>query len=119
MQRGSDSQSGGGRPTIGGGSNDQDLARELSTLRSQLGRGDRQLNEYFDEAIGALRHGPGQEGLLDARINQDAVTSLGRLELELQRRLGQQNTGARTVAPEIAPDGYRDAVASYFRTLSK
>jgi hypothetical protein len=119
MQRGSDSRYGGGRPTIGGGANDQDMLRDLYALRSQFGRGDRQLNEYFDDAIGLLRHAPGQAGLLDARINQDAITSLGRLELELERRLGQQNKGARTVAPETAPDGYRDAVASYFRTLSK
>jgi hypothetical protein len=60
-----------------------------------------------------------QSGLLDARLNQDALTNLGRLELELQRRLGQQNAGARTAGPENTPEAYRDAVAEYFRTLSK
>src|SRR5947209_52859 len=63
MQRGSESRSGGGRPTMGGGANDQDMLRDLYALRSQFGRGDRQLNEYFDDAIGSLGHAPGQAGL--------------------------------------------------------
>jgi hypothetical protein len=57
--------------------------------------------------------------LLDARINEDAVTSLARLELELARRVGQQQAGSRTGAPETAPEKYRDALAEYFRSLSR
>jgi hypothetical protein len=46
------------------------------------------------------------------------MLSLQRLELELSRRLTQK-AGARTGAPESVPESYRDAVATYFRTLSK
>ncbi len=119
-QRGGYSPQGGGQQTFGGGAGQtQDAAQALSVLRSQVGRGDRQLNNSFNDAIGYLRHAPGQSGLLDARINEDAVTSLERLELELMRRAGQQQAGARTGAPEAAPEQYRDALAEYFRTLSK
>jgi hypothetical protein len=37
----------------------------------------------------------------------------------LIRRAGLQQAGARTGAPEPAPEKYRDALAQYFRTLSK
>lgn len=112
---------GDARPMLrnGGAGADQDAITQLNQLRAELGRNDRQLNSYLNDAIGAFRHAPGQQGLLDARINQDAVTSLTRLEVELQHRVEQGRSGVRTTAPESAPDGYRDAVASYFRTLSK
>jgi hypothetical protein len=60
----------------------------------------------------------GQAGLLDARLNNNALISLERLEVELSRRMGQK-AGARSDAPENVPESYREAVATYFRTLSK
>jgi hypothetical protein len=113
------SATGGGKPTIGGGADGRDALDELSALRSQIGRGDRQLNSSLNDAIGHLRLVNSQAGLLDARINEDAVTSLARLELELARRVGQQQAGSRTGAPETAPEKYRDALAEYFRSLSR
>jgi hypothetical protein len=68
--------------------------------------------------MGSLREMNGQTGLLDARLNNNALISLERLEVELARRMGQR-AGARSDAPENVPAPYRDAVASYFRTLSK
>jgi hypothetical protein len=118
-QNGSDAKRADGRPTIGGGAGERDTLEQLSALRSQLGRGDRQLNGSFADAIGHLRQVNAQSGLLDARIGEDAVASLERLELELIRRAGLQQAGARTGAPEPAPEKYRDALAQYFRTLSK
>lgn len=110
-------QLGGGRPTIGGPGT-RDAIDELSALRSQLGRNDH-LNRYVDNAIGSLRQMYGQKGLLDARIHQNAVASLERLEIELTRRVDQEQAGgARTGAPETASEKYRDAVAAYFRRLS-
>ena len=71
--------------------------------------------------LGNLRHLTGaQAGLLDARIARDAAASLERLEAELSKRIGQQQAmGARTGAPEASPEKYRDAVAEYFKKLSK
>lgn len=105
---------------IGGGRGIEDAMRDLSALRAQLGPTDRQLGNYIDGTLGYLRHLNGQSGILDSTINQDAVTSLERLEVELSRRVGQQQAeGARTGATETAPEKYRDSVAEYFRKLSK
>jgi hypothetical protein len=104
----------GGNPTIGGGT------REAIDDLSALGRQDRELRRYANDAIGYLRHMNGQAGLLDARLNADAAQSLQRLENELAKRIGEQGSGsARNGAREEAPEGYRDAVAEYFRRLSK
>ena len=112
--RGLRDQIAGGNPTIGGGT------REVIDDLSALARRDRELRNYANDAIGYIRHLQGQAGLLDARISKDAVASLQRLEVELGRRLGQDQTGsARTGAREDAPEQYRDAVAEYFRRLSK
>lgn len=99
----------------------QQTMQQLYGLRAQIDPQDHALYGYIDGALGNLRHLTGaQAGLLDARINQDAVTSLERLEVELNKRLGQQQPeGARTGAPESSPEKYRDAVAEYFKKLSK
>jgi hypothetical protein len=98
----------------------QDAMRELSTLRAQLDPNDRELGGYIDGALWNMRHLTGaQAGLLDERISHDAVVSLQRLELELSKRAAQRGEGARTGAPENSPDKYRDAVAEYFKKLSK
>jgi hypothetical protein len=119
-QPGAWSRYGGGGPMIGGGGGDvRDAIEELQALRGEFGR-DRRLSGSVNDAIGWLRHLNGQEGLLDQRVNQDAVASLERLEVELARRMGQPDAGAaRTGTAETAPEKYRDAVAEYFRRLRK
>ncbi len=119
-------QASGGTPDPRGGgtlnpSEVRDAIGQLNGLRGQMDPRDRALSGYIDGALWNLRHLTGaQSGLLDARISQDAAASLERLELELNKRLGQQEPqGARTGAPESAPEKYRDAVAEYFRKLSK
>jgi hypothetical protein len=99
----------------------QNAIGQLYGLRAQIDPRDRALYGYIDGALWNLRHLTGaQDGLLDARISQDAVTSLERLEVELNKRTGQQHAeGARTGAPESSPEKYRDAVAEYFKKLSK
>lgn len=113
-------------PRGGGG---RDMSREdiqsaiaqLRGLRDQAGTRDRALTGYIDGALGNLQHLTGaQDGLLEARISQDALTSLQRLEVELGKRLTQQqNEGTRTGAHEDSPEKYHDAVAGYFRKLSQ
>jgi len=105
----------GGQP---GGQQQSSAADQLGALRSQFGRDDRQMDGYWNDAMGSLRRMDAQSGLLDARLAGNAMLSLERLELELTRRLTQK-AGARTGAPENVPESYRDAVATYFRTLSK
>ncbi|MCU1291625.1 MAG: hypothetical protein JWP08_475 [Bryobacterales bacterium] len=114
------SSASGSRPTLGGGGGDiQQTLEDLAALRAQVGRTDRRLSGEVNDAIGLLQHMKGQDGLLDQRVNQDAVASLEKVEVELNRRIGQGNDAARTGTPETAPEQYRDAVAEYFKRLSK
>jgi uncharacterized small protein (DUF1192 family) len=94
---------------------------QLTGLRSQLGPGDHALGGYIDGTLGYLHHLYNADpGVLQGRITRDAASSLERLEAELSRRVAQQQIqGARTGAAESAPENYRDAVAEYFRRLSK
>jgi len=119
-QQGGTSPFGDGAPSIGG-RDVQDAIDQLSDLRAQLGPADRALFGSINGTLGYLHNlSNADSGLLEGRINRDAVSSLERLELELSRRVAQQQIqGARTGAPESAPEKYRDAVAEYFRKLSK
>lgn len=99
----------------------QETIGQLNWLRTQVDPQDRALGGYIDGALWNLHHLTGaQAGLLDARINRDAVASLERLEMELNKRVAQsQAQGARTGAPEAAPEKYRDAASEYFKKLSQ
>lgn len=110
---------GGGQPGVQNGAGTEETLNQLYALRSEFGRNDRQLNNSLNNAIESLRQIRSEPGRLDALVNQDAVTDLERLELELSRRIGATQTGARTGAPETAPEQYREALAQYFRQLSK
>lgn len=115
----SSSQTGSGQPGIQTGEGAREAIDELNSLRSGWARNDRQLRDSLSNAIGSLNQIRSQAGRLDSVIGQDAVTSLERLELELAQRVTAIETGARTGAPENAPAEYREALAEYYRRLSK
>jgi hypothetical protein len=133
QQSGSQAQPGasGGGPTEGTltrgyaeGSIDrrdlQEAIGQLSALRGQISGQDRALGNYFGGTLGYLRDLNADPSVLQATIGQDAVASLERLEAELSRRLGEQQAqGARSGAPEVAAEKYRQAVAEYFKKLSQ
>ncbi len=65
-------------------------------LRGQIDPHDRALYGYVNGALGYLRHlYDADPNLLDSRISHDAVTSLERLEVELNKRVAQQQPKAR------------------------
>jgi hypothetical protein len=99
-----------------------DAINQLNTFRGQIDPRDHALNTYFDGTLGYLHDLYADPSQLQSTIGQDAVTSLERLEIELNRRLGadlQHSGGARTGAAESSPEKYRDAVAEYFKKLSQ
>ena len=99
-----------------------DAINQLNTFRGQIDPRDHALNTYFDGTLGYLHDLYADPSQLQSTIGQDAVTSLERLEIELNRRLGvdlQRSGGARTGAAEPSPEKYRDAVAEYFKKLSQ
>jgi hypothetical protein len=99
----------------------RDAIGQLSSLRGQIDPHDRALRGYVDDTLGSLRTLYADPSVLKSTINQDAVTRLERLEVELGRRMGdpQGNSAARSGAPESSPEKYRDAVAEYFKKLSQ
>jgi hypothetical protein len=99
-----------------------DAMSQLYALRGQIDPRDHSLNTYIDGTLGYLHDLYADPSRLQSTIGQDAVTSLERLEIELNRRLGgdlQHSGGARTGAAESSPEKYRDAVAEYFKKLSQ
>ncbi|PYT18095.1 MAG: hypothetical protein DMG59_05495 [Acidobacteria bacterium] len=57
---------------------------------------------------------------LQNRLNREVLPNLEALEVRLRRQLDEQDGGqVRSGATDKVPAGYVDAVAEYFRKLSK
>lgn len=84
---------------------DRDAPRSLLSLMREM--------ERLDPA-----RFPGNPRLLE-RMNAQLLPALDRLELLLKRKLDEQQGQARTGTPEPVPPGYAEAVAEYFRRLSR
>jgi hypothetical protein len=57
---------------------------------------------------------------LSQRLSHEVLPGMERLELELRRKLEDKNSDqVRSAGTESVPPGYSDAVADYFRKLSK
>ena len=65
------------------------------------------------------RLSPGNPELMN-RIESQMLTGVEQIELQLRRQLDDQQSGAvRSGSADPVPQGYADAVAEYFRRLSK
>jgi hypothetical protein len=54
------------------------------------------------------------------RIRAQFLPALEQMELQLRRKVNDsQGEGVRATGSEAAPDGYAEAVAEYFRRLSR
>lgn len=94
--------------------------RELDQIR-QMVRGDAQAEKELEELARQMRQldpkrFPGNPALVE-QMHREALSSVDRLELQLQRE--GRSTAARTGKPLAVPAGYRDSVADYFRRLSR
>jgi hypothetical protein len=61
---------------------------------------------------------PGNPALLD-QIHNEIINDVNNLELQVQRKLDDKSGQVRSADPMAVPAGYQDAVAEYFRRLSK
>jgi len=86
--------------------NDPNMARDLQNLIKEMQR----LNPYTYA----------NDPLLADRINQALMGNVQQLEMELRRKVEEQNgTGSvRSPGNEKVPAGYADKVADYYRKLS-
>lgn len=84
-----------------------DLAKDLQELM-------REMQKYDPSKL------TGNPQLVE-RIRTEILPNIEQLELQLRRKLeGNDGSGqARSGSPERVPQGYADAVAEYFRKLSK
>ena len=98
--------------------------RDLNQVRQQLGADDTAKNvgdlikemQRFDPSRFA---GGSNQELLD-RIRAQVIPNIEQLEIELRRKLDDKQSGqVRTGATDQVPTGFADAVAEYFRRLSK
>lgn len=68
----------------------------------------------------ALNPAYSNDAELSQRINKEVLPGIERLELELRRKLDESAAGqVRSAGSEQVPAGYSDAIAEYFRKLSK
>jgi len=101
----------------------RDSVRELNQMRSEL-RGEGDFDREIQDALKELqKYDPAKiaaDPTLAARIQNTVLPAIEQLELQLRRKLDGRDAGqVRTSAVEKAPQGYADAVADYFRRLSR
>jgi hypothetical protein len=93
--------------------------RDLNQLRDFM----KSHPEYAGEMLQlmhALNPAYVNEGELTQRLNREVLPQLERLELELRRKLEEKNGDqVRSAGSERVPAGYSDAIAEYYRKLSK
>ena len=101
----------------------RETLRDLGRLRENVGDNPDIARDVSDLMREMQRIDPrrfGQEPLLAERINSQVVSSLEQIELQLRRKVEEQQGGnVRSGASEPAPAGYANSVADYFRKLSK
>ncbi len=100
----------------------QGATRELNEMRQMF-----KDNPDMAREIGDLEHEISRLGVgdiatqeLQNRLNREILPNIEALELKLRRQLEEQDGGqVRSGATDKVPAGYVDAVAEYFRKLSK
>lgn len=94
--------------------------RELGRLR-QMTQGDAETQKEVAELTRQMQHldpsrFPGNPAIVE-QMHREVLSSVEKLELELAR--AGAGTEARTGKPDAMPAGYQDAVADYYKRLSK
>jgi hypothetical protein len=94
--------------------------RQLQQLRQMIGN-DTQAAKEIEALTRQMQNldptrFPGNPAMVE-QMHREVLSSVDRLELELQRANAQ--TDARTGKPDTIPAGYQEQVADYYRRLSK
>jgi len=100
----------------------QDASRALNEMRQQFKDNPDMAREIADLEHEISRLGVGNIATqeLQNRLNREILPNLEALELKLRRQVEEQDGGnVRSGATDKVPAGYTDAVAEYFRKLSK
>jgi FtsZ-binding cell division protein ZapB len=94
--------------------------RDLNQLRDFIRQNPDVAGDYSNLSR-ALNPGyTSNDAELSQRLSHEVLPEVERLELELRRKLEDKNSDqVRSAGSETVPPGYSDAVADYFRKLSK
>jgi len=99
-----------------------DASRGLTEMRNQF-KNDPDLTRQITDVereISRLQVGDISSQELQNRLNREILPNLEALELQLRKQTEQDSGGqVRSAATDKVPAGYTDAVAEYFRKLSK
>jgi len=99
-----------------------DLMRDLSRLRAATGNDKDLAREYQQLVAQAQQLDPkkwGNSGQLSEVISGQVLTAIDQVELLLRRKLDANDGSVRSASPRNAPPGYANAVAEYYKRLSK
>ncbi|MGD0300251.1 MAG: hypothetical protein ABSE86_24435 [Bryobacteraceae bacterium] len=93
--------------------------RDMSQLRDFIRTHPEYSNEVL-QLLHAMSPAYANDAELSQRIGREVIPQMERLELELRRQLDDKNSDqVRSAGSEHVPAGYSDAIAEYFRKLSK
>lgn len=97
----------------------RESVRDMGQLRDFI----KEHPEFSKDVLGlmhAMNPAYVNDAELSARINREVIPQMEKLELELRRLLDEKNSNeVRSAGSEKVPAGYSDAIAEYFRKLSK
>ncbi len=96
--------------------------RDLSELRQQVQDSPELASEVAEVMREIQKYDPARlanDPLLAERIRASVLPAIQQLELQLRRKLESGGGDVRSSAADRIPTGYGDAVAEYFRKLSK
>jgi hypothetical protein len=118
-----DPQSGSGIPTPAQAQVDYDnLIRDLGRLRNNIGN-DRDLAREYQQLLERSRQlDPNRWATspqLAETINNQVLSQIDEVELMLRRKAQANDGSVRGANPRNPPPGYAEAVAEYYRKLSK
>jgi hypothetical protein len=93
--------------------------RDLNQLRDFVRTHPELSNDYM-QLMHALNPVAQNDAELSGRIGREVLPEMERLELEMRTKLDEKNADqVRSAGSESIPQGYSDAIADYFRKLSK
>ena len=99
-----------------------DLMRDIGRLRGAVTDDKDLTREYQDLVRRAQELDPrhmSNDPQLGSVIGAQALSEIDEVELVLRKKLAQGDGSVRSTSPRNTPPGYADAVAEYYKRLSK
>jgi hypothetical protein len=99
-----------------------DLMKDLARLRASVADDKDAMREYNQLVQQSQRLDPkrwGDSGQLNSVIGNQMANAIDEVELLLRRKLEATDGSVRSANPRNTPPGYANAVAEYYKKLSK